>query len=560
MAQKELEDRSIAARDKGRIEAVVAAYEAPAPAYGLGLRAQIVLALSMAFIASFTLLGIAMVQLTDRARNLDRHRALTMAARVLAVAVDVADREAALDGAPSLDPMPPVSASANAGLPLLLTELVAAEGAIVGIELRRSGLEPRVHGAVGLGPSVEASLASGGTVRVWLAHDDNSDGTPLARLLLLYVAITGGGILLLTYVALTYLIVRPVESVTRAAERLASRGEHRRLEVQGAAEVARLAVAFNGMADQLRRERTALEQRLVELEHATAELGRAEEQVLRSEQLASVGRLSAGVAHEIGNPLSAILGLVELLRDGDVETAERQEFLGRIYGETERIHKIIRGLLDFARQSDPEDPDESADLVQVVADALRLVTPQRDFRHVQIGRDLPSAPVWVRGAADRLTQLVLNLLLNAADAVDGEGRIRVAIGVAGGQNDGGRDGLAGASGSDEQAAPRDMAPREAADGNRAGAAHGGTESAAAAARIPSSVLLSITDDGPGIDPKIRDHLFEPFVTTKPPGEGTGLGLAVCHTIVEGLGGSIVATDADGGGACFEVRLPLASAR
>lgn len=456
--------------------------------HGLGLRAQIILALTVAFVASFVLLGIAAVQLTSRARAADRVRHARATASAIASALDAAGT----DGGASFD---------------RLAAAVVGRGGIAGVEYERGGLAPMTRGAVGLGDAIEAPIASGGTVRLYLDRD-GAGGAPLARLLLLYVAVTGGAILLLAYVALTYLIVRPVEALTQASERLASGRLDVGVPVRGAAEVARLAVVFNGMASELRSERLALEKRLAELEETTAELRSAQEQILRSARLASVGRLAAGVAHEIGNPLAAILGLVELVRAGGLEERERAEFLARIQSETERINSIIRDLLDFSRKAPDEDEaSASADLREVVADAVHLIAPQKDLRAITVEQRLAEDLPRVRGGSDRLTQVVLNLLLNAADAIEGEGRITIEV-------------------------------ARTDDGH--------------------AVALAVSDTGPGIAPEIRDTLFEPFVTTKPAGHGTGLGLAVCHTIVEQLGGTITASSAPEGGARFEVRLPAVS--
>jgi signal transduction histidine kinase len=277
---------------------------------------------------------------------------------------------------------------------------------------------------------------------------------------------------------------------------------------RGAAEVARLSRSFNTMAAQLRADRATLEARLVELTKTTRDLESAQEQVLRGAKLASVGRLAAGVAHEIGNPLSAILGLVELVRGGGLSAEEQDEFLRRVQCETERIHVIIRDLLDFSRMgSAPAYAEEgSADLALVVEDAVKLVGPQKDLRKIDVERRVEDGLPRVRGRAERHTQVVLNLLLNAADALPEGGDIRVEI----------------------------------------------------ARAEPGFVTLAVSDSGPGIPESILGHLFEPFVTTKPSGKGTGLGLAVCLTIVEQLGGKIRASNPEEGGARFEVTLPAAS--
>ena len=446
------------------------------------MRAQIILALTLAFVASFALLGVATVRLTEQAQSVDRQRAARTTAVVLARGIDESPDRAQT-----------------------LVDALLEEGSIAGVEVVRPGLEPSARGLVGIGSSTHAPLSNGGTVRLWLRPIDRATTTPLTNLLVMYVAITGAAILLLAYLALTYLIVRPVEAVTRASERLAGGAPHVRVPVRGAAEVARLALAFNDMAAQLRRDRASLEEKIRDLELATNRLRSAQDQLLRSERLASVGRLAAGIAHEVGNPLAAILGLNELLGDPGLAHPDRAEFVRRITGEIERIQKIIRDLLDFARHDSDVDERASSDLRKVVDDAVSLVSPQKDLHKVAIERRFAEVPN-VRGSADRLTQLVLNLLLNAADAIGGAGQIEIEI-------------------------------SQVEDGK--------------------FVALVVSDTGPGIAPEVVDHLFEPFVTTKPAGSGTGLGLAVCHTLVERLFGTIRAENRRQGGARFEVRLPVA---
>ncbi|MEO0326370.1 MAG: ATP-binding protein [Myxococcota bacterium] len=453
---------------------------------GLGLRGQLVVALSVAFIAAFALLGVTAVQLGRRSQAAERAREGAALARTF---------DAALGGEPRYDTF------------VRVADALLSEGRVRGVELLREpaeGLaaEPWSRGITGLGPQVEA-----GRVQLTL-RPDAAPAAPFGDLLLLYVAVTGGAILLVTTLVLTVLIVRPLESLTRASERVAGGNLDVEVPARGAAEVRRLAASFTGMARQLRADRQALEDRLRELEATTAELGEAEAQILRSARLASVGRLAAGVAHEIGNPLSAILGLVELARDEDMGAAERGELLVRTQRETERIHRIIRELLDFARQGGPSDEDDAlgsevSDLAEVVRDAVRLVAPQQ--RNVPVRVELEDSLPPVRGSADRLTQVLLNLLLNAVDAVREAGRGEVRL----------------------------RATRAPGEG----------------------VMLVVEDDGPGIPEALRDSIFEPFVTSKATGEGTGLGLAVTHTILERLGGSIDVENIAGAGARFRVHLP-----
>lgn len=452
---------------------------------GLGLRGQILGALAAAFALSFGLLGFAATQLTEKARAVDQRQSaegLARACGLYAGDASEADTEA-------------------------LAQALLGGGTVVGIAVDIPRRFVVRVGDQGRGERVEVPIPSGGAVTLRL-RSAQAAAPRFTPLLAIYAAVTAGAILLLTFVALTYLIVRPVERLTVASERFAGGSLDAPVPVSGAREVARLAGVFNEMAVQLRAERASLQSRLRELERTTADLRSAQDDLVRSERLASVGRLAAGIAHEIGNPLAAILGLVDLLRQGGLDPAEEKEFLSRVHAETERIHKIIHELLAFARQSASERPpgqgEQSCDLIEVVEDALRLVAPQKDLHGVTIERSLAHACPRVCGDRDRLTQVVLNLLLNAVDAVHGTGTIRVDVG--------------------------------AMPGDR-------------------MVGLVVSDTGPGIAPEVLQHLFEPFVTTKPTGQGTGLGLAVCHSIVERLGGTIEARNAPSGGARFDVRLP-----
>lgn len=355
--------------------------------------------------------------------------------------------------------------------------------------------------------SVAAESVDPAVPRETVSASDPPKGDSARRsLFLFYLGLTAATVLLLTYVLLTYFIVRPIDRLRLASERLASGRLRTEVPVQGAAEVARLAATFNEMAAQLRDDRAALQQRLAELERTTAELTTAQEQLIRSARLAAVGRLSAGVAHEIGNPLAAIRGLLDLMEMGDLGAGEEQEFVARIQRETERIHHTIRDLLDFSRSGPSHDErvESSADLGEVVSDTVKLIDRQTRFRDIDFALRVDEGLPRVRGDHERLRQLLLNLLFNAADALGGKGKIEVST-----ENGGG------------------------------------------------VVKLTVEDDGPGVDEAILDHVFDPFVTTKAAGQGTGLGLAVCHTIVDRLGGSIEASNREDGGARFQVTLPAA---
>jgi two-component system, NtrC family, sensor kinase len=463
----------------------------PAP-IRFGLRAQIVLALSVVFLISLALLGTATLRLTQVAGRGEQRRAAQVHATALAIAVGQlrAGDHAAIDAA--IDQL-------AAAAPLRAVRIARADGTT-----HQRGRPPAEVG-------MSAPLPNAGRLTVWLEPAPARSRLPLGNLLLFYVSITGLAVLMLTYFSLTYWIVRPLDRLTLSSELLARGSPDVRVPERGAAEVLRLAAAFNQMASQLRAERQALEQRLRELEQRTSELKQTQQQLIHGEKLASVGRLAAGIAHEIGNPLSAILGLVELLREGGLPRDAAAEFLERIQRETERIHRIIRDLLDFSRRDgEDESVGQTSDLRQVIEDAVQLVRPQKESRHVDIRIDVEAGLGRVVGPDHRLRQVVLNLLLNAVDALaaGGGGTIRIEA-------------------------------RRRAEAN--------------------DCILTVTDNGPGVPASVREHLFEPFTTTKPSGKGTGLGLAVCHALVEGMGGAIEAEDVAEGGARFRVQLRFAPA-
>ena len=334
----------------------------------------------------------------------------------------------------------------------------------------------------------ESSLAPGAAERT----------VPTA--VLLYTGLSGMLALGVVYLALTRWIVRPMEGLTRAAERVAAGRRDVRAEERGAAEVVRAASAFNRMTDQLAAREAELSQQVTELEKAGAHLRRAQEQVVRGERLAMVGRLAAGIAHEVGNPLAAIVGLSEVMRDGGLEEEEIQDFAGRIGNEAQRIHRTVRQLLDYARaapgsaappREDGAPVEPVADVRDAVEQVRKLLQPQKSMRDIALTVDVEEGLPAVAVSGDRLVQVVLNLALNAVDAIRGDGRAKGEVTL------------------------------------RARLAEG-------------RVVIEVEDDGPGIPAALRERVFEPFFTTKPAGEGTGLGLPTSAAIVEQAGGSITA--------------------
>lgn len=367
----------------------------------------------------------------------------------------------------------------------------------------------RLQGEHGAALAVRIPDAHGAVVTVLRVDDEVSQTAPLTRLVAGYMGLLALALLLAAYFALTRLIVRPLDALRLAAQRV--EGGARRLEVPRAStrELDELGVSLQAMTERLLTQEQALRGKVTEIERATAELHQAQAELIRSERLASVGRLSAGLAHEVGNPLSALIGLQDLLLLGGLSPEEERDFLQRMRLETERIQGIVRDLLQFARpeRSAPESlPVPPGDVTAALHETLSLLKPQRSFQDMQIELAVEPALPRVALGTSQLVQVILNLALNAADACGGRGRLRLEARLVAGQ-----------------------------------------------------VELVVEDDGPGVAPEVRARLFEPFVTTKEVGAGTGLGLAVCRGLVEGVTGTLGLEPGEAGGARFVVRLPVSEA-
>jgi signal transduction histidine kinase len=270
------------------------------------------------------------------------------------------------------------------------------------------------------------------------------------------------------------------------------------------------------------------------LNRMTERLLDAQSQLVRTEKLASIGRLAAGVAHEVGNPLGAIGTYVEVLRRRGAD----QEVTAGMARELERLDRIVRSLLDYARPQ--EDPLLPVDPARIVRGAFELLRAQGAFRAVNADTDIfPHVPE-ISGRAHVLEQALVNLLLNAIDATPPAGTI--VIGVRRWAYEPGKSLPKRASDpsftSFPRAAERRPARIEFADGQ-------------------PGALLFVADSGPGITPEDREKVFEPFYTTKEPGRGTGLGLAIVARSVHDMGGVVWVDAAREGGAAFKLFFPIA---
>lgn len=296
------------------------------------------------------------------------------------------------------------------------------------------------------------------------------------------------------------------------------------------------AIARGDLAVRAAPAETAELDRLAErMNEMTAALDDVQRQLVRAEKLAGIGRVAAGIAHEVGNPLGAIANYVEVLRRRGAEP----EVLTDLEREVARIDAIVRGLLAYARPDRSHGRPRAVDLGPVaerVLDLLRRQGPLRERElRLRLDADLPA----VLGQAPAFEQVLVNLLLNAIDAAP-EGPLDLAV---------------------------LRSVHEPGESSRVRAADpAGRVPARRPSRVPqrpelppgtAGVLLVVSDAGPGVPEPDRERIFDPFVTTKAPGAGTGLGLAVVQRIVHESGGLVWVEDAREGGAAFKVFLPAA---
>lgn len=338
---------------------------------------------------------------------------------------------------------------------------------------------------------------------------------------------------------LSRIVVVPVKRLLTATERIAAEDYSHVIKVPGGAEVAELAESFSLMQDALKSKRDEVETYVRSLERANSELRAAREETIRTEKMASVGLLAAGMAHEIGTPLSAIIGYTGILREETHGNPANEDYLRRIDQEAGRIDRIVRGLLDYAR---PTEADyEDVDMGALVVSTLELFSDQGAFKNIEASLQMePSLPA-VHADRHQLQQVLINLFLNARDAMPNGGKITVAA-------------RRGEFQVNPEAAGSPAAARmgrRKEDFNRVFRASFNTAGTA----VPC-VCLEIRDTGEGIARENLAKIFDPFFTTKEPGRGTGLGLAICARIIDTLRGRITVESSPGEGTSFILWLPL----
>jgi two-component system, NtrC family, sensor kinase len=311
------------------------------------------------------------------------------------------------------------------------------------------------------------------------------------RWLLLYAFAFGSVLVSAGLYLLNRNVVQPTRTLLKATRNVAAGDLNLNLESNGPREIFELAESFNNMVETLQRSRAETETHIISLRDANKILQQTQNELIRSEKLATVGYLAAGMAHEIGNPLGALTGYLALLQK-DLQNTPHAEVISNSVGEAERIDRLVRELLDYSTPGSSY--LEAVDPWSVVMDSVQLLELQGAFKEHELV--VPSELVLPKIRIDRhkLSQVIVNLLLNSRDACQAGGRISVS----------------------------------------------GTATT-------GHVEISVSDNGCGIPTDQIETVFEPFYTTKAPGKGRGLGLAICQRIIAEAHGEILCHSSVGQG-------------
>lgn len=319
------------------------------------------------------------------------------------------------------------------------------------------------------------------------------------------VAIVTGILIFLVAVMFAKKISGPLRRLEGAAKQIADGTYNSNISIKAPREIESLSLSLNMMAKQLEREKLELENWAETLENKvnqrTEELKKINEQLFRSEKLASIGKLAAGVAHEINNPLTGVLTNSSLMLEELDENDPRREDLQVIVNETIRCREIVKRLLDFARQTKPQ--RKMTDLNALIDNIILLVRNQSAFRNIIIKKVLDTSIPEIMVDADQIQQVFINFILNSSEAMPNGGQLVVST---------------------------------------------------AMTYTKDYIEIKFSDSGSGISEKDKRRIFDPFFTTKQ--QGTGLGLSISHGIIERHGGKIILDSELGRGTIFTIFMPI----
>jgi len=314
-------------------------------------------------------------------------------------------------------------------------------------------------------------------------------------------------VLLVILVFSTTRITNPLQKMVVATQKIAKGDLSHKLNVKSRDEIGALAMSFDKMTEELK----VANRKLIEwgktlekkVEERTKELTEMQSHLVQSEKLASLGKLAAGIAHEINNPLGGILIYSHLLLEDTDKKNPQYDNLKKIVKETTRCKDIVKGLLQFARPKDPE--MILTDINEILENSLYIMERQVLFQNINLKKEYSTDLPKIVADSAQLQQVFMNIIINAAEAMDGDGTLSIRTFLGG-------------------------------DGK--------------------SVQIEFTDTGHGIKEEDKKRLFEPFFSTKEVGKGTGLGLAISYSIIQKHEGEIKVSSQEGKGSTFTVVIPV----
>ncbi|MCK5254398.1 MAG: HAMP domain-containing protein, partial [Deltaproteobacteria bacterium] len=322
-----------------------------------------------------------------------------------------------------------------------------------------------------------------GALKIMLPLDDVEEGmVDYRQTVLLFTISTAFTFIIIGSFLLTRYLVKPLERMIKATEDITEGYFPQNMEPTGRNEIGTLSASLSRMSHKLKEDKKQIEQYIKSLEDSNKKLKKAQDEVLRSEKLASVGKLAAGIAHEIGNPIGIIIGYVEILRQNTSPKEENLDMLKRVENEIMRIDKIIRELLGFSH------PSKAAlhpiQLNPLIEEAASLISHQKAFHDIELDLRLQDGLPFITADEQQFQQVMINLFINAMDAMQGGGGLTVVT---------------------EQYNDRQNPSNTSSNS--------------------SDVRITVKDTGVGIEENHLNEIFDPFYTTKSPGKGTGLGLS-----------------------------------
>ncbi|MBP7517249.1 MAG: hypothetical protein KA768_05400 [Desulfobulbus sp.] len=333
------------------------------------------------------------------------------------------------------------------------------------------------------------------------------------RVILVYLLVNALVLATVVFFRLFQSHVRPIDRMVEAAENYRGEGLDTVWPTAPTNALGRLAGSIQAMVARIEADRERLAAAVGELAEKNRQLLANQEEMVRAEKLASVGRLAAGLAHEIGNPLGVVQGYVQLLAMEGLAAPERADYATKGLAELARVDRLIRQLLDHARAG--RGKPELFDVHTLLAETAESLASQPLFAGIRVTLDLAATRSQVHLDREQLRQVLLNCLLNSVDAI--------------------RSGHQAEEGAITLATRID--PPDGPD-------------------HPARLRLSLMDNGSGIPPELRESVFDPFFTTKEPGRGTGLGLWVSLSLIESMGGAIRLESEPGAGTTVHLLLPL----